>query len=408
MIKCEKIIGRNYFESYSEFYLALCLAAEVHRRGSQLDMTSMSVDKSILSSFELDYFNYLKSVGSIYIEGASVPEIVVDPSTVKYYMDMDDITFMEGNLFDVQDDMYFWSTEVMDRFVDRKPLYFKRLSNIGNLLMHITAYILIGEYLGELDRKPFYVKFNGIEAKNTYYYVNLYSCCTTMEWFDKFMTLDVDFGNNNIDIQYSIFWNNGNVAGRCKYWNIDTKHELMKKYNMDVGSIVVLWNRGSINASNPAGKITGSTIARIDEIGDDFLGVQTIALNKTKEEQVADFNTIEPDKQHLFTDMLNYRPAQFTKVLSLYEVGIDNYFKDEYMFITLLDKSEKVVKRVTINGKEADVSMSGIDAIYWLLCQYGIEFNRDLYRRMYNGGKLLMWDEYGSDSEGSDDDYYDF
>lgn len=407
MVKCEKLIGRNYFESYSEFYLALCFAAEMQRRGSKLDMTSMSVDKSMLSSFELDYFNYLKSVGAIYIDGMKEIDVVLDPSSISYYMDMNDITFMKDNMFEVRDGMYYWSTEVMDKPVDMKPMYFKRLPSIGNLLMHITAYIIIGEYLGELNRRKFYVKFDGIEAKNTYYYINLYSCCSTMEWFRDFMVLDIDFGSSNVDINYSIFWNNGRVAGRSKHWGINTKHELMKKYNMDVGSIVVLWNRSSMSVSNPAGKITGTTIARIDEIGDDFLGVQTIALNKTKEEQISDFNTIDEDMQNLFTDMLNYKPAQFTKVLSMYEIGIENYFKDEYMFITLLDKSEKVTKRVTINGKTVDINMSGIDAIYWLLCQYGIEFDRELYRRMYNDGNLLMWDEYGNDSY-SDDDYYDY
>lgn len=56
-------------------------------------------------------------------------------------------------------------------------------------------------------------------------------------------------------------------------------------------------------------------------------------------------------------------------------------------------------KRITIDGKEGDVSMSSIDAIYWLLCQYSIEFDRELYRNMYNDGKDLMWDLYGDDTD---------
>lgn len=415
MIKCEALIGRSYFKSYSEFYLALCMAAEMGRRGSKLDMSTMRVDKTMLSSFELDYFNYLKSTGCIYLDGVDTTSgNDIDSSCVKYYMDMENLTIMKDKMFEVKKDYYYWSTEVMGNYSPDSPMYFKRLNNVGNLLMHMCAYIIISEYLGEIEKKPFYVKFTGIEVKNTYYYINLYSCSNTMEWFSKFIILDTDLESGGIDVPYVIFCNNASVAGRTKHWTIDTKHDLMKKYGMDVGSIVILWTRGSMSASNIFGKITGATVARIDEIGDDFLGVQTIALNKTREEQVADYNSIDPGKQHLFTDMLNYKPAQFTKVLSLYEVGIDNYFKDEYMFITLLDTSEKVTKRVTINGKEADVEMSGIDAIYWLLCQYGIEFNRELYRRMYSDGKLLMWDEYGNDSSDysvnnfSEDDYYEY
>lgn len=397
MIKCEKIIGRKYFKSYSEFYLALCIAAELGRRGNVLDMSCMKIDKDILSKYELEYFKYLQSVGSIYVGNVSGSSLFMEnPETLRYYMDMDDITCMIGRMYGEDETEYYWYPEYV--VGEDIPLSFKKVSNTGNVLMHITAYILMSEYFGEIKKKPFIVSFNNMKAKNTYFYVNLCSCSQTLDWFNDFMQLKIDFGDVNVDIQYSIFCNNSQVAGHHMYYSKDEKHKLMEELGMVEGSIVVLWERTGMCPSNIMGKITHAIIARIDEIGDDFLGITTIALNKTKEEQLLDYYSIEESKRYLFSDMLNYSPAQLIKTISLYETGIEDHFLDEYMFITLLDKKEEVVKRITINDEEVELSMSGVDAIYWLLCEYGIEFDRDLFRKMYNCGNLLMWDEYGNDS----------
>lgn len=398
MLKCEEIIGRKHFKSYSEFYLALCIADELGRRGSMLDMSNMRVDKDILSNFEVEYFKYLTSIGVIMLDdNVDVLNNYKDTSTIKYYMNMEDITKMKDRLVSIVDNEYYWSPDIISNDTLDKPYSFRNVSNTGNLLMHITAYLIVGMYLGDLDKKKFKVSFNSIKAKNTSYYVNLYSCSQTISWFKDFIILDVDFGEINVDIQYSIFCNNSQVAGHHVFLPISEKFKLMKKYGMVEGSIVVLWTRGGMCASNIMGKITNATIARIDEIGDDFLGVTTLALNKTKEEQEMDYYSIDEDKRYLFSDMLHYKPSEIIKTLSMYELGVNDYFYDEYMFISNLDKSEVVYKYITINGEVAEVQMSGIDAIYWILCQYCIEFDRELYRSMYNDGKLLMWDEFGND-----------
>ena len=63
MLVCEEYFKRNYFESYSEFYLALCIAAELGRRGTYLDMSTMRIEKNIIPTIQLDYFKYLVSKG---------------------------------------------------------------------------------------------------------------------------------------------------------------------------------------------------------------------------------------------------------------------------------------------------------------------------------------------------------
>ena len=121
-------------------------------------------------------------------------------------------------------------------------------------------------------------------------------------------------------------------------------------------------------------------------------------MNKTKEETRIDYESIDQNKRYLFRDMLSFKPLVQNKVLSLYEVGIDNYFYDESQLITFISKTERTTKRITVEGEESEVDMSGVDALYWLMCQYGFEFDRELFRAQYSDGKDLLWDLYGEDT----------
>lgn len=396
MLKCEEIIGKREFESYSEFYLALCIAAEMFRRGDKLDMSSMKVEKELLSDKELSYFKYLKAVGAIYINGVNLEK--VDTDGVAYYLDMNDLTELKDVLVESREDCYYWSPSIVTEKYIGGPRAFTILSNIGNNLMHIIAHLVVCMYFGEREKKKIVVHFEGIPAKNTYYYVNLYSCAQSLEWFRDLVEIDVDWEGANVDIQYSIFCNNGQVARRYKRWSVSEKREIMEKYGIVEGSIVTLWSRSGMCQSNIMGKINSVIVARIDEIGNDFVAVTTIPLNKTKEESILDYYSIEEDKRYLFSDLLNSKPALASRILSLYDVGVYNYFFDEGQFLCPLDTGEKVTKIITVDGKQAPVEMKEVDALYWLLCQYSIEFDRELYRKMYNKGKELMWDLYGDDS----------
>lgn len=398
MLDCKQIMGRNYFESYSEFYLALCMATEMGRRGDKLDMTGMMVDKSLLSKLELSYFKYLIGVGYIYLGEAEIDAVdIPKPDSLDYYINPEDITSLQGKLVENRQDEYYWSTKwVAENYVGG-PRVFSIISKTGNVLMHIVAHILVSEFVGDIPEKPLVIEFDQAGAKNTYFYVNLVSCSKTISWFKDKVVLNIDYGDATVDIDYSIFCNNGMIAGRYKRWSIKDKHKFMEKYNMSVGSIVELWERTGMCPSNAAGKVTSVTIARIDEIGNDFLGVTTIALNKTKEETRLDFESIEESKRYLFRDMLSFKPLIQNKVLSLYEIGVNNYFYDESQFITPIDKNERITKRITVEGREDEVEMSGVDALYWLMCQYGFEFDRELFRSQYADGKELLWDVYGEE-----------
>ena len=106
---------------------------------------------------------------------------------------------------------------------------------------------------------------------------------------------------------------------------------------------------------------------------------------------------MDEESKRLFYDVLYKDPFVKSKILSLYSLGIGEYFGDEELILTELDKKETVVKTITIDNEVTTVEISGVDAIYWLMCQNNIEFDKIQYKERYSKDKDLLWDMYHND-----------
>lgn len=395
-IVCKDLYQKSQFSTYSEFYLALAISAECGRRGGYLDMNGMRISTEMLSNSLVNYYKFLRLEGFIKTDNYTKEIIPIEPEDVAQYMDMEYITSNLDVLVEEREDSYFWNFSwVKDHYVAHRT-FFTNLSNLEKVVIHITAYMVVSMYLKERPLKPLILEFREQLAKSIYIYINVYSCIKSLPWLEKMVSIDTDLSSTHLDLDYYVFWNEGSVSGKNKYWSISEKKEIMKKLGIGVESVVILWSRKGMRKSNPGGRIESAVIGIIKEIGRDFIEVDAIALNKTREEVELDFYSIPEDVRHLYTDLLHFRPTIFSKNIQIPSLGIENYFYDESQFITLISPTEKVNKLITIDGKQVQKEMSCIDAIYWLLCQYEIDFDREVYKHMYNNDQDLMWDEFGS------------
>lgn len=385
----KQIFNRGNFKSYSEFYLALAIGNVLSNRGYSLNMDGMLVDADAVPKDMIKYYKRLLNDGAITL--SMFEEGVADTELAN--TDVDTSYFDKLPLYKVNGDILDWSLDYAKDNYGGYSKQFLEFLKLGDTLVHLVAYHLVSVLL-DGNTKKLVLHFDSQKAKSTFIYVNIYSCLQTISWINNYVGLNVDFGDFRVDLDYSIFCNNGKVAGYHRIHTISEKIALLEKYGMVEGSILELWSRDGICESNEFGHITGVTIIRLDEIGDDFLGVTSISLNKTKEEVRQDYFDIDESIRSLFIDMLDKKPNQSSTELSLVGVGIENHFLDEDKYITLLDESAETYKMVTIDGKVGNVQMSEVDAIYWLLCQYGIEFDKDLYKEMYYHGKEPLWDMY--------------
>lgn len=390
MYEASKIFKKDKFDSYSEFYLALAMSKILLKRGEVLDMRGMSIDYDLLPKSYIEMFKKMVVAKSIDI-GSEIKESSVNMYE-KLQCDIDISYFDEVPLFRDDGETLYWSIDIISKQYGKFSTRAYNMLNMGYVVSSLVAYHMLNIYDGKEDR-VLVLDFDKDNTKNSFIYMNIVSCLKSMDWLNRYVSLSLDTSGGVVDVDYSIFCTNGKVAGHRKLWSIGEKLKLMEKFGMVVGSILVLWYRKGFNNNNEYGSIDRAVIVRLDEIGDDFLGITIMALNKTREEVYQDYINIDSSVRGLFSDILNKKSYSRSEEISLVGLGIDNYFKDEDKFLTLLDKTEKVYKTVTIDGKVVEVEMSGVDAIYWLLRQYEIDFDVDLYIDMYMDGEVPLYDK---------------
>lgn len=404
MIRCEDILQKTRVDNYSEFLFAMCIAAECYRRGTTLDMRNVLIsDPELLSDKDKDYFNFLRKIGCIFDGVNQIQRISQDSEEFKeleepdYYFNTKYITELESKLFRNDVKGYYWSHEWgMDCYGSEYALMMRK-RYMGKMLMHFLAHMMVAFYLREKERKPITIDFDAHDSKTIDNFISIYSCCQSMPWFGELVKLKFhgDPIDNDLYLLYSNSWN----AGRFNRHTVTQKVKAMKKYGMQIGSVIIVYDRGRISKSNEVGKIQSAIIGIIRDFSvkkNYQLDMDLIALSKTKEEVEDDYYSIEPEYRYNFMDLLSFKVPKRRELIPLYNVGVCDYFFDETKLLGLIDKSELVEKTITLNGEVVQKEMSAVDAIYWLLCEYEVEFNHDLYRKMYNNGGALLWDICGS------------
>lgn len=388
VVLAKDIVKRGYFSSYSEFYLVLAMSKAFKEKGYILNMDNMKIDVDSIPQEYIKYYKKLLNEGYLNLSMYEKKDVLVESK-----VDINTEYFSKVNLLKDNGDTLDWTIDFALSSYGSHAQEFLDLMSLGGSLVHLVAYHLVNVLLGSETRKMI-IHFDSYKAKSTFLYVNIYSCLQTMSWVRDYVDLDIDFDDFEVDLDYSIFCNNGKVAGHFKQHTISEKLSLLNKFGMVEGSVLVLWKREGMCENNVFGYVTDASVIRLDEIGDDFLGVTKIAINKTKEEVQQGYNDIDESIRHLFIDMLDKKPHLSSTELDIVSLGVDNYFYDEEMYLTTIYENEEVQKMVTIDGKVENVKMKEVDAIYWLLCQYEIEFDKELFKKMYFHGNEPLWDKY--------------
>ena len=386
IISASKIIRRGSFKSYPEYLFTLAVANVFNTRGYKVSLDGMSIDASLLPSTAKDYLKLLLKKGAVILSDwdGEIDETVELPIDCSMF---NEISIAEDNGTRLD-----WSIKYVKENYGKYASKFLAIDNLGDYLLYLSAYHIVNVMMG-VTTKKLVLNFSEIEAKSNIVFIKLYAILDTIPWINQYLMLNVDFGNVKVDIDYDIFCNSMIWAGDTGLRSISEKIELLDKCGIKEGSVVVLYTRHGMSSSNPYGRIKEAKLMRIAERGDDFLGVTFINVNKTKEEVAADYNASSLTVKDAFRDFGKKSVHVSSTELSLVSVGISRYVYDEDMFIECLSDSEVVEKLVTIGGKVVSVEMSGRNAIYWLLKQYEVDFNEDVFKEMYFGDEVPLWDE---------------
>ena len=267
--------------------------------------------------------------------------------------------------------------------------------------MHLMAHMFLSFKLQDMEEKPVKFYFKNYEVATMYLYLDLLACSKTLSVLKDLVIIDLDknYADSIGDIDFNILYNIARHAGTLKKWSYSEKFDIFEKQGFKKGSMAILYERTRISSSNPVGTIKRASVIRIDELYKN-LGSKTgwkvtkFSVNKTIEEKLDDYYGIDASYRHLYKDMSKPTIGSSSTFLGFDTVGIGTYFSDEEYLIMPIEKDGNVSKKVTIDGKTAVVEMNEVEMIYWILNQYGVDFDKELYREFYNEGNPLKYDLY--------------
>lgn len=398
---------KNTLDTCYEFLFALALSAECKRRGASLDMSMMRIsDKDLLSADDIAYMHYLRDNGAIYdgvireVEDKKYKDKSLE-SNLKYYCNMEAITTLGDKLFNEENDKYYWDTSYAYKSYGKyaKELLHKR--KIGSTILHLMAHMLVSFKLKEKEDKLVEFYFKTFEVATLYMFLDLLACERTLKVLKGRVkiSLDEDYSDRVGDLDFNILFDTARRAGRLKKWSCEDKFKFFEKYGFKEGSIAILYERGRMCESNSIGTIQRSSVIRIDECITDLKKgagwkITKLSVNKTIEESEGDYYGIDEEYRSIFSDLLYPKIGTMSTFMPFSGVGIGTYFLDEEYLMMPIERDEKVMKKVSIDGRLATIELDDVEAIYWILKEYNVDFDDTLYKEMYNEGKPLMWDNY--------------
>ncbi|PHE64256.1 hypothetical protein COF68_05280 [Bacillus toyonensis] len=170
-------------------------------------------------------------------------------------------------------------------------------------------------------------------------------------------------------------------------YTIPQKRERLRTQKYEVGNVVFLYERDTTDVSSTEDKIRGCNIAIIRGISDDSITLEKVTVNKTRIQKDREFERQPIDMQELWynTELEVRRPSE---KFNLTTIGIDYvmsnnpYFYEEH-FITPVYGANEIELHVEQNGIEFTYLMEYVDAIFWILKDWDIPFNEELYINSY-------------------------
>lgn len=382
------IYKRNYFETASEYRIALVLALELSRRGIRLDFTGMKTKAKLNSVIYAGLKVYLKEQDLA--DG-------IHNLDKEYYEFTPELNYLGNqNLFEDNHEYLYWDEEWS-------------YETFGSYHYRLISRDYYQFYLETMFAKHWVDHILGIESRSLCLslsytiscmpdsYMNIYSVISSLNLENvAFFKLD-ERANVNLDL--TLFKHDSVSSGFDQEYSVDEKLNFMNQYGIKEGMVIAYFERKGINASNSLGKIDDAHIARVDEIVNGNIYLSLLRVQRTHEETLRDYYDIPKENRHLYDDLLEPHSSIYDNtVLSIRDCGVGSHFYREPIIIDTISTTAMVTKLVSKDGETVSLSMNEAEAIYYTLKQNGASIDYDLYREYYFNGNEGLYDIFNGSS----------
>ena len=395
-MKIVDIYKKSYFETVSEYRIAMSLALEFARRGIKLDFTGMKSQVDLNSPIHAGYKNFL--INNDMVIGAT--RLEDNPYDFEGFEDLDYLD--SEDLFEDNKEYVYWD---QDWFFDNFGSIYYSLTRVGDmpqLLERLVCRHWVDNLLG-LESRKLFIRINKQVTATVSSYLDIVSLYNSVPYLGDVFSIVLDEGSS-IDLKLSLF--HYDSVNRCHHqqFSVEEKENFMNQLGFKEGMVLVLFERKTISEStkNTVGKIISSHLVRLDEVVNGRVYLTMLRCTRTYEEIAKDFMNIPENNRYLYLDLLDrYSSAYDTKEISLRDLGIGDRFYSESFLIDSISLDDYVTKLLSNDGVVFEESLNEAEAIYYTLKQNDAPIDYQLFRDYYFNGEEGFYDKLNQDGVSS-------
>lgn len=211
--------------------------------------------------------------------------------------------------------------------------------------------------------------------------------------FDNSVTL-----SDKLHLGYLSWYVEGEDMGYLNRWySPKEKFEHLKKLDLRVGDVVMLYERNRAQRLNYVKSIASCHLAIIKELDRRKITLLVCNTTKTYAQGKADFD----DKTMIVKQMyMNGKPYEnFNSTVRSFDIsdmGIEyEMYSESYFIVPLTDTVDSRETLIGVKGEAPiKVELPQNEFCYWLLREYDIEFNIERYKQRYIDADEPVYDQY--------------
>lgn len=175
------------------------------------------------------------------------------------------------------------------------------------------------------------------------------------------------------------------------------KLQYLKNEGIGVGDPVFFYVRDNKRKNDIAKPILDCHVGIIRALSAESITVDVILVKETKYTCHKIYEAYSDEVKALFDyhDPSEHRQIVRTERLNLLDVGVDSLmYKEEYFISSVNKQDEVVLEDKGLDGGDCSFALNPQQATYWLLKDWGIEFNDQKYIRTYLKEGQAVYDIY--------------
>lgn len=211
--------------------------------------------------------------------------------------------------------------------------------------------------------------------------------------------------NVSEDIQrqlgYESWWYKGKEQGYLANWYKpkDKLNYLKNTLKIDVDDVVLLYERNYSTKFNYIKSISSCHVAIVRYISNTAVGFEVVNTVKTRHGSEVTFQDQTMAVKEMYCGSTRYKEWNAkNKTIDLSDLGVEYLMYNESHFIVPLEQADDIVELDVKdeNGRTGKFALHQNDAIYWILKDYGINFNEEKFLKLYFDGCRTAYDVFMS------------